>query len=153
MRLLVWVLFATFVTFLSYCEADSSNTNKRLQRALYSKMTTRGLTANGVFHSHERSLRGGSNKIADMGDGEERAIGQKIMNVLKQIKDKYLQWEQKILIPKFEKLAKEGKSVSTLTEKFRYQTYGFGWFGTPSGHKRFIRLYKTWLEKNNPDLL
>ncbi|KAL3656844.1 hypothetical protein V7S43_018301 [Phytophthora oleae] len=153
MRLLLWTLLVALVAILSSCDAASVDENKPLQRKFYTKLASRGLAAdNGVEHG-KRALRGESNKIASIdSETEERVagtgFGQKVMAVLRAIKEKYLKWEQKILVPGFQEMAKKGTTYSQVRDDFRTRLNWSGLWGTPSGFKRYAKLYKTWLTNN-----
>ncbi|POM79310.1 Secreted RxLR effector peptide protein [Phytophthora palmivora] len=149
MRLLLLALLLTLVTCLSFCEADSPNKNTSPQRELYTKLAARKPTSSTVFDKEERSLRGGDDKVTS---DEERAIGQKVTNLLSQSKAKYLQLENKMLSPTFKDLAKKRKTAAEAFEDFQRQMSRFGRWAVPSQPTRFDRLYKTWLLKNHPDL-
>ncbi|KAG7378109.1 hypothetical protein PHYPSEUDO_010547 [Phytophthora pseudosyringae] len=155
MRLLLWVLLATLVTFLSSCEAATPDTNKRLQRALYTKLASHDFAVDSSFNHGNRLLRGenANLKAAAGSDAEERGFGQKAMEVLRQIKDKYLRWELKRITPGFQEMADKKITYSMVRNNFRTRMMGTGWWSTPSGFKRYARLYQTWAKKNGyPDL-
>ncbi|OWZ00292.1 RxLR effector protein [Phytophthora megakarya] len=148
MRLVLCVLLATLITFLSLCEADA---NKWVQQPSVANANSRGDNVADTYGNSKRFLRSGSNKILDSSD-EERKFGQKLTNFLKEIKMRFLKWEQKKLVPKFEKLAKEEKTYNDVMKDFQTRMAGTGWWTTPPGFKRYARLYNTWLTKNRPDL-
>ncbi|KAG3079385.1 hypothetical protein PI124_g19490 [Phytophthora idaei] len=154
MRLLLWVLFVTLVTFFSSCDAASVDANKRLERAVYTKLTSRSLAADNGLNHDKRFLRGESSKIVTLNEGgqgetEERGASRKISAVLREIKGSYLKWEQKILASRFKKMAAKRKTYSDVMEGFRVRMMNSGRWGTPSGFKRYANLYKTWLKNNN----
>ncbi|KAG1695194.1 hypothetical protein DVH05_020835 [Phytophthora capsici] len=153
MRLLFWTLLVALVAILSSCDAASVDENKALQRKLYTKVASQALAADN--RHGKRALRGESSKIAPSSVTEARAatvstgFGSKIMAFLRAIKEKYLKWEQKILAPSFKEKAEKGTTYSEVLANYRTRLNWSGLWGTPSGFKRYARLYETWL-KNNP---
>ncbi|OWY92412.1 RxLR effector protein [Phytophthora megakarya] len=135
MRLLLFALLATWIIFLSSCEA-----------AAPSDKLSSTATVNGDF---KRLLRVESNKIVDVDNEEERGFAQsaslKLKQVLSQIKATYLKWEMKVLAPSFEKKAAEGITVSQLKQEYVTRMMNSGWWTTPPGFKRYIRKYQEWL--------
>ncbi|POM78080.1 Putative RxLR effector [Phytophthora palmivora] len=148
MRLLLWVLLATLVALFSSCEAASTNSHKPLQRILSTTLVSRG---NSAFND-KRFLRSENNKMVHSDDNEERAFNQKLMGVLKKIRDTYLKWEMTVLVPAFKELAKRKQTVTDVREFFRVRMMGSGRWGTPSGFKRFANLYETYVKANYPHL-
>ncbi|KAK1946178.1 hypothetical protein P3T76_001731 [Phytophthora citrophthora] len=154
MRLLLWTLLVALIAILSSCDAASVDENKALQRKLYTKVVPEELAAdNGVEHG-KRALRAETSKIAPSSVTEERAatvstgFGSKIKALLRSIKEKYLRWEQKKIVPSFKERAKNGETYSKVRSDQRTRLNWSGLWGTPSGFKRYARLYKTWLENN-----
>ncbi|ETP31412.1 hypothetical protein F442_19724 [Phytophthora nicotianae P10297] len=148
MRLLLWVLLVTLVTFLSSGDAAPVDSNKQLERAAINKVTSRNLANDNSLKHEKRFLRGDRSNIVNLKGGdenEERKIGQKMTTALKSIKVWYLKWEQKILLPGFKKMAKKEMTYSKLMDRFRVRMMNSGRWGTPSGFKRYGRLYKDYL--------
>ncbi|OWZ20418.1 RxLR effector protein [Phytophthora megakarya] len=149
MHLLMWVLMWSLVIGLSYCESASPTTNKSLRKALLTNLVPRSLVVNSIVNDNEIFLRGTNSKFLGVNDDEERAAGQ---NFLKRIKEKYLKWEKKKLIPRFEELANHGNTVTNVRNDFHEGMMRTVWFGTPSGYKRFVNLYEAYVKKNHPKL-
>ncbi|OWZ12230.1 RxLR effector protein [Phytophthora megakarya] len=153
MRLQLWILFTILATCLSSAEAALSSTTKSIQQALATKVASPGLIDSNNFNDSKRHLRGDSNELGNVNDDEEQRGIEKLTNLFKEIKAKYLAWEQTQVIPRFIELAKEGVTVSALKNGFFEQ---FRWAipmsSMPSGYKRFARLYEVWLRKNHPSL-
>ncbi|POM75415.1 Secreted RxLR effector peptide protein [Phytophthora palmivora] len=146
MRLMLWFLLATLVAILSNCEAASFTSHKPLQQAL----STNLVSCESNAFNDKRFLRSESNKVVLSDDSEERGSNQKLMDSLKKIRDVYLKWEKKVVDPAFQKLAKEGKTVTDVRETFQVRMMGSGRWGTPSGFKRFASLYETFVKANYP---
>nr|QBC18008.1 effector protein [Phytophthora infestans]QBC18010.1 effector protein [Phytophthora infestans] len=152
MRLLLWVLPPMLSIALSSCAAASADSNERLVRAVYSTVRSRDLaTDDGPKHT-KRFLRGESSKIVNLkqeeGVFEERkGVSQKLTKALQAIKARYLKWEQKVLVPGFKKMAEKGVTYSELRDTFRVRMMNSGRWGTPSGFKRYARLYSEWLHR------
>ncbi|KAG1704909.1 hypothetical protein DVH05_004937 [Phytophthora capsici] len=150
MRLLLWTLLVILVTILSSCDAASVNENKSLQRKLYTKVASHALAADDGFEHDKRALRGASNGVTEARAATvSTKFGSRLMAFFRSIKDKYLAWELKILVPGFEKMAKKGTTYTQVREDFRTRLNWSGLWGTPSGFKRYAKLYRTWLEKNH----
>ncbi|KAF1781828.1 hypothetical protein GQ600_19420 [Phytophthora cactorum] len=94
----------------------------------------------------------------DTDEAEERGVAQKIVEktkglakktveTLKRFKAWYLKKEAAILERRFKELVAEKKSYADVKDQWSSLLYS-GWWSTPPGFKRFLRLYDAWLMKN-----
>ncbi|GMF30291.1 unnamed protein product [Phytophthora lilii] len=155
MRLLLWVLVVTLVTFLSSSDAASTDSNKKQVAQLESGLEFMGrdLAAENAVSDDTRLLRSENKKTvdtADENDREERvAILSGTSNAVRRVLAKIQAKIDLIFDKKFREYMENGMTPADVKKEF--EPFSAMSWRLSSRDRHYVNRYETWLRTKYPD--